>query len=512
MHQDEPNYVTVTDPSCSGAMYNLLRNDLMLSEDSSSDLYEPSDSGNLSSSEEESYKKKVTRWRKSDPKNWEKNKMKEKRKSNQPYKTKHSLKAGKSPKDVNCDSCRWRCTSKFDHNYRREVCLSFWKLDFCRQKDFIINHVANEPTKTKRIRTGTGISKQKSRVYFFKKGDERIRVCKTFFLKTLGISHGPVEKALAGVDDTGIFAETDQRGKKEPPNKTDLTVMQRVKNHIESFPTVASHYCRKTTERQYLDPNLSIRKMYDLYVQEAKERERNTNVKEKIVSEITYRRCFGENYNLAFFRPKKDQCIICTNYENGNQPNEMKIEYEAHIKRKKEANKAKDEDKLRAVKDKSFISVSFDLQSVLQVPSSEASQMYYSRKINVYNLTVYESAPPNKGYCFVWSELHGQRGSCEIGTAILQWVLQLPNHVNEISLFSDTCSGQNRNQYIAALFLYIVRFTHLRVVEHKFMEKGHSYMECDSMHSSIESAKRHVSVFSINDWINIFLTARSCRG
>lgn len=55
MHQDEPNYVTVTDPSCSGAMYNLLRNDLMLSEDSSSDLYEPSDSGNLSSSEEESY-------------------------------------------------------------------------------------------------------------------------------------------------------------------------------------------------------------------------------------------------------------------------------------------------------------------------------------------------------------------------------------------------------------------------------------------------------------------------
>lgn len=143
----------------------------------------------------------------------------------------------------------------------------------------------------------------------------------------------------------------------------------------------------------------------------------------------------------SFFQPKKDQCIICINHENADQQDGMKIEYEAHIKRKNEANKTKNEDKLCAINDGSLISVTFDLKSVLEIPFSKASQMYYSRKICVYNLAIYESAPPHKGYCFVWSELNGQRRSCNIGTALLQWILQIPNSVTDISLFSDTCSG-----------------------------------------------------------------------
>jgi len=31
----------------------------------------------------------------------------------------------------------------------------------------------------------------------------------------------------------------------------------------------------------------------------------------------------------------------------------------------------------------------FDLQSVLQIPSTQVSQLYYSRKLNMFNLTVY---------------------------------------------------------------------------------------------------------------------------
>lgn len=63
-----------------------------------------------------------------------------------------------------------------------------------------------------------------------------------------------------------------------------------------------------------MDPQLLIKKMYQLYVQEAEERERKTTIKEAIVSEITYRRYFCKNYNLAFFKLKKDQCIICKHF------------------------------------------------------------------------------------------------------------------------------------------------------------------------------------------------------
>ena len=123
-------------------------------------------------------------------------------------------------------------------------------------------------------------------------------------------------------------------------------------------------------------------------------------------------------------------------------------------------------------------------------------------------IEVYEAAPPRKAFSFAWTEANGQRGSSEIGTALLKWFETLPADVKETSLFSDTCSGQNRNQYIAALCMYVVQNTDLNKIEHKFFEKGHSHMEADSMHSAIESAKRYVKVNCMQDWLTIFRIAR----
>ncbi|KAJ8895814.1 hypothetical protein PR048_001152 [Dryococelus australis] len=63
-----------------------------------------------------------------------------------------------------------------------------------------------------------------------------------------------------------------------------------------------------------------------------------------------------------------------------------------------------------------------------------------------------------------------------------------------MSVFSDTCSDQNRNQLISVLF-----------------SKGHSYMEVDSMHSAIETARRNVNIYTMNNLLNVFHLARSTR-
>ncbi|KAJ8890875.1 hypothetical protein PR048_010384 [Dryococelus australis] len=168
----------------------------------------------------------------------------------------------------------------------------------------------------------------------------------------------------------------------------------------------------------------------------------------------------------------------------------LKENYEAHQKRKIECNSAKAFDKERALKEPQLISVSFDLRSVLQIPSSDVSATYYSRKICDYYLTVYESAAPNEAFCFRWTELNDERGSSEIGSCLFQYLTNLPHHVTEVSMFSDTCGGQNRNRNVAALMLYIVQTTHLEIIEHKFLENRHTYMEVDSMHRAIEQTKR----------------------
>jgi hypothetical protein len=101
--------------------------------------------------------------------------------------------------------------------------------------------------------------------------------------------------------------------------------------------------------------------------------------------------------------------------------------------KKRRSNASRAGDKERTCSDPKFVSATFDLQSVLEIPSSDVSAPYYSRKLCAYNLTVYEAAPPNKAFCFAWTGNNGQWGSCEIGTALLQWFKTLPQNVEEVS-------------------------------------------------------------------------------
>ena len=94
----------------------------------------------------------------------------------------------------------------------------------------------------------------------------------------------------------------------------------------------------------------------------------------------------------------------------------------------------------------------------------------------------------NDGFCYCWVEVEGGRGSNEIDTCLLQWINALPPTVTEISLYSDTCGGQNRNQNIATIFMHAIETsTTLKCITHNFLESGHSHMECDSMHAAIEN-------------------------
>ena len=58
----------------------------------------------------------------------------------------------------------------------------------------------------------------------------------------------------------------------------------------------------------------------------------------------------------------------------------------------------------------------------------------------MYNLTVWEGKRPKEGHCFTWPEIEGKRGSNEISTCLYSWLKQLPQEIEEKSLFSDTYS------------------------------------------------------------------------
>lgn len=448
-----------------------------------------------------------TRWRKRNPLKWKANITKQKRSMCLPYVNKTKLCRAKLPQQVNCTNCRFKCSSNFTEHDRTEICKAYWGLrDNKRQKDFIIKNVQSLEPKRRKVDKDSASARAVSKIYHLENSKGRFRTCANFFRKTLCISNGPIETALKGKDSSGTFQGVDRRGRKTPGNKTSEEQISLVKEHIESFPVMESHYVRQSSKKKYLDSRLSILKMYELYTEMCKTRN------ERPVSEFVYRNIFCTCYNLAFFKPKKDQCATCSRYKlaDNKRKKELEADYSMHIIRKNECNEAKEKDKVRSQNDVSFVTANFDLQSVLQLPYSAVSEFYYARKICVYNLTIYEGFGKN-AYCFCWNELNGKRGSNEIGSILLMYIEKMPSTVTEISLFCDTCGGQNRNQQVAAALLYAVHHTHMTVIELKFLESGHSHMECDSMHSAIENAKKNESAFIMNDWINIFKRARSCR-
>lgn len=452
--------------------------------------------------------KQIKRWKKSNPASWKVNIAKKRRAEGSIYLIKNKVRPAKIPKPIDCTKCKYECTNKINEEARRFICRKYWNFDYVEQKNFLLANVEVKNTKTLLVERKRSTKRSYTTQCFFRIEDTRINVCQKFFCKTLCIAQSVVHNAVKNRDLVGHFKQDqDPRGRHEPVNKTLPEKVEEVRNHIRSFPSMESHYIRKDSKRQYLDCKLSIGKMYYLYVEECKKS------LSKPVSEITYRRIFGSDFNLGFFRPKKDQCLICMRYARGDLKNkpDLELNYQEHVQRKEASMAEKAKDKERANDEKEFVSASFDLQSILQIPSGDVGLLYYTRKLTVYNLTVYESALPNNAYCFTWSEINGKKGSNEIGTILFYYLSEcLPHYVTEVSMFSDTCGGQNRNKNVAAILLWAVqKIENINIIEQKFLESGHSYMEADSMHSSIETAQKNTAIYSMSDWINVFKRARS---
>ena len=130
------------------------------------------------------------------------------------------------------------------------------------------------------------------------------------------------------------------------------------------------------------------------------------------------------------------------------------------------------------------------------------------RKLSCYNLTVY-SLDTQKASYYLWDKTEGGRGSCEVGTCLITYLKSLPPTIKHVIFYSDSCTGQNRNRYIATALLYTISaLPHLQTIEQKFLETEHTQMECDSMHAANKFAKTNTQIFVPSQWDTVLRMAR----
>ena len=86
----------------------------------------------------------------------------------------------------------------------------------------------------------------------------------------------------------------------------------------------------------------------------------------------TYRNAFHAK-NLKFHTPMKDQCATCEKYKNANDEVKevMEDEYKQHIDDKDKARVIRNENKVKATNDDSYMAFNFDLEAVLHTPCTK---------------------------------------------------------------------------------------------------------------------------------------------
>lgn len=159
-----------------------------------------------------------------------------------------------------------------------------------------------------------------------------------------------------------------------------------------------------------------------------------------------------DELNRSLFTPKKDQCDTCCSHKVGNITEDI---YNAHIRSKNTARNEKVMDKDRAQKFGDVHVFTHDLQAVKLCPQLQASALYYKTKLYVHNFTMYNLGTKDV-FCYWFDETNaGLTASVFISCIIHILRRTLEQKCIPIILYSDGCTAQNRNVFLANALLQL---------------------------------------------------------
>ena len=459
--------------------------------------------------------KKKTRKRKADPTEWKRNKTKVLRNSGQSYNTlnKNKLVQGRQIKMPCDDRCKLKCSIMFTDQDRAAIFKKYWDFaDISKQRAFIATLMQEISPKYTYHKLNNDGKRRRSNnnAFFFIKDDKKVRVCKIFFISTLGITNRCIRSVITKRKE-GTFE--DKRGKHGNQKLVAEDIKNDIRTHIASIPKIESHYTRAHSEREYIEGGKTI---VDLYRDYKKDCETN----EKPVADLSmYRKIFNYEFNLAFFVPKKDQCQKCVAYENSTSEEKeaMEADYLTHQKEKTLSREEKGSDKEKI--NKNYQVACFDLQATLPTPRGDVSSFYYRSKLATYNFTVCDLTKKGIGSvtCFMWHEGQGKRGPNEIGSCLLKYLKQ-KSEVSEVEdleivFYSDNCAGQQKNKFVLAAYFYAVaKYNNIKSITHKYLVTGHTQNEGDNVHSLIEKnikrALKSGPIYTPDQYVMLVQTAK----
>ncbi|KAK3932687.1 Ribosomal protein S12 methylthiotransferase [Frankliniella fusca] len=367
------------------------------------------------------------------------------------------------------ESCRRKCQGKITEADRQKLFRVYYGSKNKHAQWHMLSKLVHKvPVARRTVQTNSPSRKFSYTYQLTDKDGKAVMVCQKMFLDTFDISIRVVHSAMNK-------NSPDKRGTHDTRKRTPPIIIRSVKDHIKSFPVIESHYCRENTRRRYLQHNLSISKMHRLYVMK-----------------------HGEGENTASLR----QYMV-------NQ--DLKKQYDKHQQAKTTVRRIRQEvkefSKSEQNSDGKVKVVCFDLQKVFFCPKSDVGEFFYKRKLSCYNFTVYDCTK-KEATCFVWDQTIGGRGAIEVSSCVYEFIKQeVQKGVKEFFIFSDSCWAQNKNKILFTMYSVASQKFNIKIT-HRYLEKGHTQMECDSVHALIERKTRNQDIYTPMQWYGHILSAK----
>lgn len=321
--------------------------------------------------------------------------------------------------------------------------------------------------------------------YFVMVGNQRTPVCYKAFLSLLSISDKRV-KRLRSLAKEGKNP-LDKRGKAPSVNRMSIENQEKIRSHIQSFPTKLSHYAGRATE--YLDARLSIKTMYDLLVAKHP----------GICSPAYFYEFFHENFNLRFGRPQIDTCSTCEELSiklknphlNDAAKRVATAELMVHKRRAKKFYNKIQEEAMNPKNESHVLSICMDFMQNLSIPQIPVQQTFYLRQITV-NVFSIHNIKQRTAKVYVYHEGEANKTPNEVCSFLYEYLKEVPSEVTELRLFADNCGGQNKNHTLTRFLLMLTDTGRFEKVTMFFPVRGHSFLPCDRDFATI---KRHVKKY-----------------
>lgn len=403
------------------------------------------------------------------------------------------------------EKCPLKCSEKISIEERHTLFKSFYSMDVNSKNVFLFKSIVIQ--NVKRFRADAQKHKTASFKYkIFLDRTEKF-VCKRAICAIFAIGRKKLQLIQEKIKKGACSPSADARGKHDNrPNRIPFEVVEFVKWHIGQFPSEESHYSRHNNpNRRYLSPELSVKIMHELYLKECTNQEKPEIYRIKIEM---YRVIFVENFNLGFGAPKSDTCSTC---DKGDPEPMHKENYEF-------AFTMMEKDRKMPENNAQTIYITYDLQQTMPLPKLSTGKAWYLRQLWFYNLGIHAISKEKGNHSIMcnWTENVAGRGSSEIISCLWQYIQTEPSlqNIDHLLIWTDSCGGQNKNFNVIAFYQYLILTKKFVLIDHKFPEVGHSFLDSDRDFGRIEKRKRKAgNVYLPEEYRTLIQTSlgRKCR-